>query len=251
MQLIAAPTSSRWEVLGIARSALAAVLLVLVGVLLAWVCLATPLVWSLVPANRPSAPQVVVGILGLAFAIVVPVAFIVLGLAKAAATIGTVAARRPRRPLAHLDHVLGPDHLAVEGLVLPDGRRVHELVLGPFGVVVLGDVPPPSMSRHIGRRWEIRDDRGRWLPIEPPVERTARDAERVRRWLGSHEHDFVVKVYAVVVADDDRVQRSPACAVVSPEELGPWLRNLPAQRGLNEARRGRVTDLVRAAMPTR
>jgi hypothetical protein len=246
MQVIAAPSLSRGERLALARSALVAALLLVVGVLIAWTCLTTPLVTALVPSGRPTLAQILVGILGLSFAILVPAAFLILGAAKALGTAEAVASHRPRRALPHLAHALGEEHLGAADLHLPDGRRIHELILGPFGIVVLGDVPPASMSRHIGRRWEIRDDRGRWLPIEPPVERASRDAERVRRWLGSHDRDFLVKVYAVIVTQDTRVERSPSCAVVTPRELPAWLGNLPPQRGLTASRREDLTERIRS-----
>lgn len=245
MQVIAAPASSRWEALAIMRSALVASLLILAGVALAWAFLATSLVWSLVPSGRPTGAQVVLGVAGLSFAILLPAGMIVLGALKASSTLRSIGARRPRHALPHLAHALGPDHLAAEDLMLPDGRRIHELILGPFGVVVLGAVPPASVSRHVGRRWEIRDDRGRWLPIEPPVERAARDAERVRRWLGSLGDDFVVKVHAVIATDDQRVERTPSCAVVASRELATWLEGLPPQRGLTAGRRERVAARIR------
>jgi hypothetical protein len=245
MQVLAPAASSRWELIALVRSALVAILLLVVGGLLAWTFLTTSIVWALVPAGRPSGAQIVLGIAGLAFAILLPTAFVVLGALKAAATVGALGTRLPRRALPHLAHALGPDHLAAEDLVLPDGRRIHELILGPFGVVVLGAVPPASVSRHVGRRWEIRDDRGRWLPIEPPVERAARDAERVRRWLGSLGDDFVVKVHALIVTDDRRVERTPACAVVASGELAAWLEGLPPQRGLTADRRERVAARIR------
>lgn len=251
MQVIAAPATTRAQRLALVRSGVAAALLITVGGLIAWTCVATPLVTALVPSGRPSAAQALLGILGLAFAIVIPAGFLILGAAKAMGTIDAVAARRPRRELLHLSHALGPEHLAAADLHLPDGRRIHELVLGPFGVVVLGAVPPPSMSRHAGRRWEIKDDRGRWISIEPPVERASRDAERVRRWLGSHDRDFIVRVYAVIVTGDTRVDRTPTCAVVTSAELPEWLANLPPQRGLTANRREDLIELMRSVTLTR
>jgi hypothetical protein len=119
-------------------------------------------------------------------------------------------------------------------------------VLGPFGIVVLGAVPPPSFSRHVGSLWEVRDDRGRWIPIEDPLQRASRDAERVRGWLATEDRDFLVKVYAVVVTEDVRVDRSPNCAVVRPRELSEWLAGLPPQRGLTPVRREHLVDLIRS-----
>ena len=163
---------------------------------------------------------------------------------------------RPRTITPRLARSLGPSHLAATDLELPGGRRIHEMVLGPFGIVVLGDVPPPSLSRHVGTTWEIRGERGRWIPIEAPLNRAARDAERVRGWLTTDDRDFLVRVYAAIVTDDQRVERTDACAVVAPGELAAWLGGLPAQRGLTDDRRaqsggadplGGRTALIRAA----
>ena len=109
---------------------------------------------------------------------------------------------RPRTVTSRLAKALGPEYVGVTGLIVPGGRRLHEMVLGPFGILVLAVVPPPNITRHVGSRWEIRDDRGRWLPIEAPLDRASRDAERVRGWLASEDRDFVVRVYAAIVTDD-------------------------------------------------
>ena len=135
--------------------------------------------------------------------------------------------------------------MAATDLVMPGGRRVHEMVLGPFGIVVLGDVPPRSATRHVGARWEIRDDRARWIPIENPVQRTSRDAERVRGWLAADDRDFLVRVYAAIVSDDPTVERSASCAVVPSADLASWLEALPVQRGLTPQRREHLTEMVR------
>jgi hypothetical protein len=91
----------------------------------------------------------------------------------------------------------------------------------------------------------MRDDRGRWIPIEDPVQRAARDAERVRGWLGTEDRDFLVRVYAAVVTGDPTITRSPNCAVVAPADLAAWLEALPAQRGLTAQRREHLAELVR------
>ena len=140
--------------------------------------------------------QIAVGVGVWGFAIVVPAGFFLIGFARVAATVEAVGALRPTAVTPRLAKALGPDHLAATDLLLPGGRRIHELVLGPFGIVVLGDVPPASITRHVGTRWEVRDNRGRWIPVEAPVERAARDAERVKGWLATHDRDFMVRVYA-------------------------------------------------------
>jgi hypothetical protein len=253
MQVIAAAApSSRLERIGLVRSAATAVLLLVAGALLAWLCLGTPLVNGFIPDGRPSPIQVVAGVAAWGFAIIVPAGFVVIGFARMAALVEAVLGARPTAVAPRLAKSLGPDHLAATDLLLPGGRRIHELVLGPFGIVVIGDVPPPAMSRHVGNRWEVRGGRGRWLPMESPVERAARDAERVRGWLASDDRDFLVRVYAAVVTDDSRVERSAGCAVVAPRDLAGWLEALPVQRGLTTQRREHVVELIRSvALPAK
>lgn len=246
MQVIASNATSRSDRLAVARSALSAGLLLLAGVMTGWLCLGTPLLSELQPSGRPSAMQVAAGVFGWAFAIVVPAGFLLFGLARAVATLDAASALRPRAVAPRLAKSLGSDHLAVTDLHIPGGRRIHELILGPFGIVVLGDLPPASVSRHSGDRWEIRDRRGRWIPIEGPLVRASRDAERVRGWLTADDRDFLVRVYAAVVTRDPSVARTPTCAVVAPDALATWLAGLPAQRGLTPSRLGRLGDLIRS-----
>jgi hypothetical protein len=246
MQVISVNSSgSLVERIAVARSVLIAVLLLAAGLALAWLCLGTPLVSGFIPYGRPSPAQVAVGVLAWGFALLLPGAFLLMGIARMASALETLAATRPRRVTPHLAQALGADHLAATDVLLPGGRHVHEMVLGPFGIAVLGDVPPRSATRHVGARWEIRDDRGRWIPIEDPVQRTSRDAERVRSWLGADDRDFLVRVYAAIVTDDAGIERLPGCAVVAPRELEAWLEALPMQRGLTTQRREHLAALVR------
>jgi hypothetical protein len=253
MQVIAADAPvSRADRVAVARTAATAVLLLLAGAMIAWLCLGTPLIDSFIPQGHPSAMQYLVGAFAWGFAILVPAAFVIIGFARIAAAVDAAAALNPRTVTPNLAKALGPDHLAATNLLLPGGRRIHELVLGPFGIVVLGDVPPPSVSRHVGTAWEVRGSRGRWIPIEAPLDRAARDAERVRGWLATDDRDFLVRVYAAVVTNDDRVERTPTCAVVKPADLAGWLEALPGQRGLTPDRRERLVELIRSvARPTR
>lgn len=245
MQVIAtAAPASRAQRVAVYRSAVAAVLLVVVGALLAWVLLATPILGSVIPVGRPTETQMAIGMVAWGFAVLVPTGFLVLGVAMILHTVEGYAALRPRTLTPRLAGALGPDHLAATNLVLPGGRRIHELVLGPFGIVVLGDLPPPSISRHVGSAWEVRGPGGTWVPIEGPLDRTARDAERIRGWLATDDRDFLVKTYGAVVSDDPRVVRTPACAVVRSADLAAWLESLPPQRGLTLQRRERLAELI-------
>jgi hypothetical protein len=247
MQVIAtAPTAARANRLALARVAVSAVLMIVAGGMLAWLCVTTPIISAFVPNGRPSAMQAAAGILAWGFAIVVPAGFLILGLARILTAVEAAAALRSTAMAPRLARSLGADHLAATDLILPGGRRIHELVLGPFGIVVLGDVPPAGVSRHVGNHWELRGPRGRWLPIEAPLDRAARDAERVRGWLTTDDRDFLVRVYAAIVTDDRQVERTPTCAVVRPGDLGAWLQALPTQRGLTSDRRERLVELIRS-----
>ena len=247
VQIIAAPSPApRSGRVAVARSALASVLLLVAGAALALLCLKTPLLSLFIPNGRPSAGQAAVGVVAWVFAIGIPVALMVLGFAWLAATLERARSLRSGSVTGRHARTLGPDHVAATDLVLPGGRWIHEMVLGPFGIVVLGDVPPPSHSRHVGSSWEVRGERGLWIPIEAPLDRAARDAERVRGWLSTHDRDFLVRTYSAVVTDDQRVQRTANCAVVPPRQLAAWLESLPAQRGLTPDRRSRLVELVRS-----
>ena len=125
-----------------------------------------------------------------------------------------------------------------------DGRPIPKLVVGPFGAAVIRDVPDASVARHQGPYWEAMSDQG-WVRIESPLDRAARDAERVRRWFAHDERDYVVRVYAAVVTTEPALPRTPTCAVIRESQLEPWLRSLPVQRSLNEARRAQLLAMVR------
>ena len=146
MQVIAVNSSaSVADRVAVARSLIASILMLLVGVALGWLCLGTPIVSGFIPSGRPSPEEIAGGILVWGFAIVVPAAFLILGFARLVSVLDGLSGSRPKRVTPHLAQALGTDHLAATDLVLPGGRRLHEMVLGPFGVAVLGDVPPPSV----------------------------------------------------------------------------------------------------------
>jgi len=248
MQVIsAARDTPRPSLLPIVGRTIVATMLVVGGLILAYLVFATPLLAQAIPAGRPSAGEMVVGMALWAAALVAPASFILIGTTRLARILATVREREPRRSTAMRALADVPSDVVVaSGLVLPDGRGVPELVIGPFGAAVVRELPPATVTRIRDGQWELRTSK-RWIPLENPLERAARDAERVRRWIGHDDVDFVVKVYAAVVGSDPTVARTAGCAVLTPDQLGPWIAALPAQRSLTAGRREQMLGLVREA----
>ena len=88
----ASPTGSR-----VARSTLVALLLLAAGGALGWLSLGTPLVSSFIPYGRPSTVEIAGGVVVWGFAIVLPAAFLILGVARLAGVLELMSAGRPRR----------------------------------------------------------------------------------------------------------------------------------------------------------
>ena len=99
---------------------------------------------------------------------------------------GLFASLRPhesdRSAVERLADTLPADVVGASDVPLGDGRNIPALLIGPFGSIVLREAPSPSMTRVAGSAWEARTRSG-WVPIENPMERAARDADRVRHWL--------------------------------------------------------------------
>lgn len=238
----AAPTRS------IVYSALASIGFIGGGVLVAALILSTDVVTGLTQA-RPTPFQAATGVAAWAFALIVPGVFVIVGMARLVDTIELVMTRRQAPPPAsQLAPLLSDDHVIASRVRLPDGRVIPEVVVGPFGVAIVEEVPPASVARHRAGRWELRVGSGRWMPIENPLDRASRDAERMRGWLAHEDHDHVVKVYAAVIDPEGALPRTPTCAVVRAQELAAWLGSLPVQRSLYADRRARIAALIEAAV---
>jgi hypothetical protein len=221
--------------------------LIVTGIVLAYVALATPLLASVLPQGRLDAGEMATGAAVWAIALVAPAGFVLVGTNRLVRILASVRGRIPRRSatIRALDGV-ADDVIVATGLTLPDGRGVSELVIGPFGGAVIRELPPTAVTRIREGHWELRTRRG-WISIENPLDRAARDAERVRRWLGHDDADFVVKVYAAVVGPEPTVRRTTDCAVLDQDQLVPWIEALPPQRSLTEGRRQQVAETVRDA----
>lgn len=220
---------------------------IVAGVVLAYIALATPALRAALPEGRPTAGGMATGALIWAVALIAPAVFVLIGAGRLVRILGAVRNRIPRRSttVRALD-AMSDDVGVATTVTLPDGRTVSELVIGPFGAAVIRELPPVAVTRIREGRWELRTARS-WIPLENPLERASRDAERVRRWLGGDDADFVVKVYAAVVGVDPRIQRTTDCAMLTPEQVVGWIGALPPQRTLTESRRQRIADVVRAA----
>ena len=202
------------------------------------------------PAGRPSTYELVAGALAWTFALTAPAGFGLVGLARIVTAFEKWRARRPRiTPTVRLRRAIGDDHIVATTVRVPDGRPVPELVLGPFGAAVIEELPPAGavVSRGV-RTWEVRVGKGYIRTIENPLERAAHDAERVRGWLSPDDADYVLKVYAAVVGNDPRVQRTPNVAVIAPNQVAEWISTLPIQRSIDAARRERIVREIRAAL---
>lgn len=222
-------------------------ILIVVGVVMAWLALATPALNSVLPSGRLNVGQMATGMVIWTIALIGPALCVLLGASRLVRILASLRERTPRRSalLRALD-ALPDDVVVASGLTLDDGRGVSLLVLGAFGAAVLRELPPAPVTRIREGRWELKGRRG-WITLENPLERAARDAERVRRWLGHDDADFVVKVYAAVVGTGWSLTRTSDCAVLTPSEVSAWIGALPPQRSLTEGRREQIVDMVREA----
>jgi hypothetical protein len=219
------------------------------GLFLAWLAFATPMVSTLAPTSvRPTLPQMAMGGAIWGLALVAPAAFAIVGAWRLSRVFRAMFARPRPRLLSGAARQLDDDYVAASDLRLPDGRIIHDLVLGPFGVAVLNELPPSRFLRHTGGSWEARHTSGRWIAYENPLERATRDAERVKRWFAGTERDYVLRVYSAVVTDDRTVERTPACAVISRDQLGAWLASLPPSRSITTDRKTEIMAQLAALL---
>jgi hypothetical protein len=221
--------------------------LVAVGLAMGYLTVATPLVTTLLPAGRAASSQFAFGIWS--FAMVAGGALLVAGTNRLAITVARVRSHgQDGSLLARALRDVGADVVVSTGVVPPDGQPIPAVVIGAFGVVVLHELPSRDATRRVGDFWEARTSHG-WRPTEAPLEGVVRDADRVRRWLGHGDLDFVVRVHAALIAPDTSVPRSAGCAVITSDQLHAWITALPSQRSLTAARRHRLEGFVQAGVP--
>lgn len=247
MEVISPPrTMERRSVAPVIAGTMFGTVLMVIGVVLAYLAYLTPFLTWLVPTGILGPGEMVIGALIWSIALVAPAGFLLLGTSRLARILAAARARIPRRSPPQVALASLPEDIALAtGLTLPDGRGISDVVVGPFGAAVFRELPPAHVTRVRDGNWELRTSRG-WAPLENPLDRATRDAERVRRWLAHEDADFVIKVYAAVVAaPGTTIARTPSCAVLTPDQLVAWVMALPPQRSLTAGRRERILNLVR------
>jgi hypothetical protein len=246
MQSIPHPTPDRH--LGrLVWGTLAGASLVAVGLSLAFLVITTPLVTQLVPGSRSGSSQLTLAMLVWVLAVAAGAALLLAGTNRLALAVASVRERSARRSVVtRAMGDLSDEIVVAAGVVLPDGRPVPELVIGPFGVAIVRELDGRDRLRQVGQGWETRTRDG-WVPAEGPLEGVARDAERVRHWLVNGDLDYVVRVYAALVTTDAAIPRSPLCAVINEDQIPAWLAALPRQRSFSAGRRNHLLSRVRAA----
>jgi hypothetical protein len=218
---------------------------------LAMLVFGTDFLQAFMPRGRPTTFEQIQGALAWTFALTAPTGFGLVGFARLSTAVDRMRARRPRpTPVARLASSIGDDHVVAARVPLPDGSRlVPEVVVGPFGMAVIEELPPERAVLSRGpRTWEVRKADRKKHMIENPLERAWRDAERMRSWIEGDDRDHIVKVYAAVVGTDPNVQRTPTCAVLGPKEVAAWLASLPPQRSFDAERRESVVAMIREAL---
>ncbi len=234
------------------RGASIGIILLGLALALGYIALGTPYPERFLPQPRMPAALTVATALGWTLLLVAPTLAALAGIAWLVNVIERTARSRPEPPaIGGLAKSLGPEYFGATGVRLPDGRGVAELVVGPHGIVVIEPLLPASLTRNQGGRWELHVGRGRWVPLENPLDRVVRTADRVRHWLGTDDRDFVVKVYAALLIGDGArspIERTAACAVITRQQLPAYLASLPIQRSFSTERRGQVLELIRGAV---
>lgn len=215
--------------------------LVASGAVLAWLLAATPALERLADPIAGRSSPLAAWTLALVIATAAVAGSVFVGLGRLGLVVATVRPRATDRGMvSRLARRLPPDCLAVPTLTLPDGRRISDLVIGPFGVVIFAPAPTAHGARTIGTSWEERDADGAWRSAENPAERVGRDADRLRFFLAAQERDFVVRVMAVLVGSDPDAVGASGVPIVRHDDIPAWLAALRPQRSLTPDRLARL-----------
>ena len=220
--------------------------LVVTGVTLAVLTIQTPFVARAMPGGAAGTSSSA-ALLVWALAIAAGGSLLVTGAGRLAIALGGVRSGAGRlSPLARVLAILPDDVTVVDGSPSRDTRPASRLVVGLFGVAVVHEMAPLATIRQVGPSWEARTAHG-WAPTESPLDRAARQADRLRHELSEADLDFIARVHAAIVIADAPVTRSSACAVITRDQVPAWIASLPRQRSLTERRLARLVAVVRTA----
>jgi len=124
------------------------------GVVLAWLAFATPIVRVLTPSVvRPTIEQMAFGGLVWGVSLVAPPCFAIVGFIRLWQVGGVILRKPVVGPVARASKLLTDDYLVAPSLEMPDGRRLRNTVVGPFGLAVIGEAPPRAVTRRHGSAW--------------------------------------------------------------------------------------------------
>ena len=176
MQVITSPRTARPPLGAVFVGLAVGSILLAGGVFLAWVAFATPVLTGLTPTTgRPGPAQVALGGVIWGFTLVAPPSFAIIGALRIGQVARAVTAKPRPRAMTRIAASIGDEYTDAANVRLPDGRVVRDLVLGPFGLAVVSELPPPRATRHTGQSWEIKHANGRWVHFENPLERATRE----------------------------------------------------------------------------
>jgi hypothetical protein len=239
------PPSSRAHSLTVAECTTTGVGWLAVGLAACWLVFATPLVTLAVSLHSRSVASPLLGTAVWAVALTAPTCFIVIGISRLAGVASRLRRRaKPLRPVHAMAGRLPAGVVSLPTIRLPDGRQIPDVVLGSHGIAFFEPLPPPATTRRVDGRWEARLGDGSWRQIESPLDRAARDADSMRRFLAADDRDFIVKVHPAVMSSAPQVERTRTCAVVALADVPGWIAALPAQRSLSADRLQRLRLLL-------
>ncbi len=242
---MSAPTAGRARHGAAAGTTVVGVGLVASGAILALLLVATPALQRLADPIAGRSSPMAAWTLALVIATAAVAGSVLVGLGRLGLVVVAVRPRGDSRGIVRgLARRLPPDCIAVPHCSLADGRRVSDVVVGPFGVVVFAPAPKAHRARAIGASWEERDADGAWHSAENPAERVSRDADRLRYLLAAQEHDFVVRVSAALVGSDPNAVGASGIPVVRQDDIPAWLATLRPQRSLTPDRLARLQAWV-------
>jgi uncharacterized membrane protein len=248
MQVLQSHPAGLGSRLSVVTGLIIGLLLVTAAAATAYLALVSPMSQQFTPDPHSGPVRLVTAAMGWTLLIAAPAMAAIAGVVWLAGAVERATSLRSKPgSLAGLSQVLGADYAAATGVRLADGRMVSEIIVGPHGIAVFEPLPPRNVTRVVQGRWELLVGKDVWVPLENPIERALRSADRLRHWIGENDRGFVIRVYAAVISPDGALARTANCAVVTRDQVHAYLDSLPLQRGFSPDRRARIVEDLRTA----